>query len=266
MNRPRLIALDLDGTLLDREHAVSPRATAAIEALHGSGSEVILLTGRPPRMTWDYVRALGLEHAIVYNGASRYDLSRHACEHHHQLTRDAACEVMARLRAAHEGIGLGMETHHGWYLDPTLEERRKAAPRQLSSTRPDGVGPLEDFVEDAVIKVFARHPVLDAPGMASALEGLDVYVTWSGAGLLEVMHPTVNKREALERFAALRGVARADVAAMGDQHNDREVLAWVGHGVAMGNATEAVQAAADEVTLAHDEDGVAVVLERWLAP
>lgn len=261
---PELIALDMDGTLLDREHAVSPRAQHAIEALHGDGVEVILLTGRPPRMTWDYLEGLGLEHAIVYNGASRYDRSRDACEHHHQLDRDEALTVMARLRERHPEIGLGMETHHGWYLDAGLDALRRANPRPLSTIPPDDVGPLEDFVTDAVIKVFARHPELEVEAMAGALEGLDVYATWSGVALLEVMHPDVNKREALARFAEDRGMARERVVAFGDQHNDREVLAWAGLGVAMGNATDAVKQAADEVTAPHDQDGVAEVLERWL--
>lgn len=265
MVRPELIALDLDGTLLDAAHEVTARARDAIGTLHARGSEVILLTGRPPRMTWDYLAQLGLEHAIVYNGASRYDRTAHDCEHHHQLAGDEALAVMARLRERIEGIGLGMETHHGWYLDAELDERRRAHPRPLSTMPPDDVGVLEDFVRDAVIKVFARHPDLDAPAMADALDGLDVYATWSGAGLLEVMHPSVNKREALERFAAMRAIPRERVAAFGDQHNDREVLAWAGHGVAMGNATDAVKAAADEVTASHVDDGVASVLERWLS-
>lgn len=262
---PALIALDMDGTLLDREHAVSPRAHAAIRALHAGDAEVILLTGRPPRMTWEYLDALGLEHAIVYNGASRYDRTPDASEHHHQLSREQALVVMERLRERLDGVGLGMETHHGWYLDAQLDAGRRANPRPLSPIPPDDVGRVEDFVQDAVIKVFARHPSLEVHEMVGALEGLDVYATWSGVGLLEVMHSDVNKREALERFAAMRGVPRERVAAFGDQHNDREVLAWAGHGVAMGNATDAVKEAADEVTAAHHEDGVALVLERWLA-
>ena len=264
MVRPELIALDMDGTLLDRQHAVSPRAHAAIQALHAGDAEVILLTGRPPRMTWDYLDALGLEHAIVYNGASRYDRSRHDSEHHHQLDAEAARGVMTRLREQIEGVVLGMETHHGWYLDEAGEAMRRANPRPLSSIPPDGVGAVEDFVQDAVIKVFAKHATLTVDAMVGALDGLDVYVTWSGPGLLEVMHADVNKREALARFADARGVGREHVAAFGDQHNDREVLAWAGHGVAMGNATDAVKDAASEVTLPHDEDGVAHVLERWL--
>lgn len=264
MKPPQLIALDLDGTLLDARHAVSPRSAEAIRTLGARGTEVLLVTGRPPRMTRTFLEDLQLGHAIVYNGASRYDRDLDTCEHHHQMPAGEALAVIARLRARIPGVGLGIETHHGWYLDERLDAGRRANPRPLSPIPPDDVGRVETFVRDAVIKVFARHPDLEAPAMADVLAGMPVYVTWSGAGLLEIMHPAVNKRDALARYAVARDIPATDVAAFGDQHNDREMLSWAGLGVAMENAPSSVKAAADEVAPHHDEDGVAVVLERWL--
>ena len=78
------------------------------------------------------------------------------------------------------------------------------------------------------------------------------------------MHADVNKRDALAAWSAELGVDRRDVAVFGDQRNDIEMLRWAGRGIAPANATEEAQAAADEVTRSNDEDGVAVVLERWL--
>lgn len=261
--KPDLIALDMDGTLLDGERRVSPRAARAISQLAARGVEVILATGRPPRMTRRYVLDLGLEHALVFNGASRYSASRDHSVHHHELERGQALAVIRRLRAGLPDIGIGMETAHGWYLDETLERRRRQAPG-LNARPPDGVGPVEDFVREAVIKIFARHPEHDAQIMGRALDGAGIYMTWTNIELLEVQHPEVNKRDALQRFAAERGITREAVAAFGDEHNDVQMLSWAGHGVAMANGTRDAKEAADEVARSNDEDGVAQVLERWL--
>ena len=114
------------------------------------------------------------------------------------------------------------------------------------------------------IKVFARHAALGADAMALALDGVDVYTTWTKRELLEVMHPAVNKRDAVAHLAATLGIAQAETAAFGDGQNDVEVLAWAGWGVAVANASAEALQAADEVTLSHEQDGVAAVLERWI--
>ncbi|MDJ0974001.1 MAG: Cof-type HAD-IIB family hydrolase [Planctomycetota bacterium] len=264
MNRPELIALDLDGTLLDSGRQIPERAARALGALRDAGVHVVLATGRPPRMTRDFVLELGLDHALVFNGASRYHAPGDTSLHHHELDREAALEIIARLRNAMPGIGIGMETAYGWFLDEVLDARRRNHPMLVDASSPDGVGDVEGFVREGVIKIFARHGEHDAPAMATPLDGIEAYITWSHLQLLEVMHPAVNKRDALERYAAEHGVAREAVAAFGDQQNDIEMLTWVGHGVAMANASEATQAAADEVTASNDEHGVALVLERWL--
>ncbi len=262
--QPELIALDLDGTLLHSNAQVSPRGAAAIAALRDRHVHVVLATGRPARMTRDYVHQLGLEHALVYNGASRYRASRDESEHHHELDRGTALAVIRNLRERLPDIGIGMETSHGWYLDAPMEARRREHPIRSKAAPPDGTGPVEEFVRDAVIKVFARHPTQDARAMGAALSEQDLYLTWTDAHMLEVMHPEVNKRDALARLAADLGVARDAVAALGDEHNDAQMLAWAGIGVAMGNAGPEAREAADEVTASNDEDGVALVLERWL--
>lgn len=262
---PRLIALDLDGTLLDARHELTPRAHGAIRRCAQAGALVALCTGRPPRMTRAFAETLELEYSIVYNGASRYQRSTAACIHHHQLARPEAEEVIWCIREGVPGALLGIETSAGWFTDAALfddaRERLLAARLPL----PDGVGPVESFLAHGAIKIFARHPEHAPAAMAKSVRDLAVYATWSGPGLLEVMHERVNKADALERLAHEHGIARADVAAFGDNHNDVQMLAWAGHGVAPANASSEAQDAADEVTSHHDEDGIAEVLERWFA-
>ena len=265
MQPPRLIALDMDGTLLGPDHQVTPRGEAAIRGLTEAGVVVALATGRPTRMTTSFVHDLGLEYGIVFNGAACYRASDASVDYHHAMDRETGLRVIERLRTRLPEIRLGMETEHGWYLDPVLEERRRSVPRLAAYAPPDGVGAIEDFVQQRIVKVFARHPELGADQMAEALEDIDVYCTWTLLELLEVMHGEVNKREAIKHLGASLGIAREEIAAFGDGHNDVQAIEWAGWGVATANASEAARAAADEVTASNEDDGVAQVLERWLA-
>jgi hydroxymethylpyrimidine pyrophosphatase-like HAD family hydrolase len=94
------------------------------------------------------------------------------------------------------------------------------------------------------------------------LAGVDAVVTTSSADLLEIAGPGVSKAVALAELAAGRGVVAADVIAFGDMPNDLPMFAWAGYAVAVANAHPEVLAAADEITVSNDEDGVAIVLER----
>jgi Cof subfamily protein (haloacid dehalogenase superfamily) len=261
---PRLIAIDLDGTLLTSDKRISDRSAAAIAAARAAGAEVLLCTGRPPRGVRAYAQALSLPRAVVYNGATTVDFAADSAEHHHQLDEATARTVLARMHGAFPDLLAGMETAHGWYLEPATYRLRRPMLEAQGLPHPDGVGALDGFVRGPVIKLFFRHPERSVAELAAAIADLDVYRTWSGEALLEVMHPAVNKRDALVRVAAGLGVTRAEVAAFGDERNDREMLAWAGCGVAMAGASAEIRNGADLVCGDNDEDGVAQVLEDWL--
>ena len=206
---------------------------------------------------------LGLGHAIVYQGSATYHAADNRVDVHRRVEPDVARRVLARFRDRHPDALCALETEAGWFVDRALAEARGLAdlpPEQ----RPNGIGDVEEFVSDGVVKVLIRHASCGAPTLADAVDGLPVYHTWTTPDLLEVLSDGVNKRVALERYARERGVPRGRIAAFGDQHNDQEMLAWVGLGVAMSNGSEEARSAADVVTLANDEDGVAAVLELWL--
>lgn len=263
MNDIALIALDLDGTLLDPYGTVTDRSKRAVRAVVHSGRRVVLCTGRPPRLTRHIAEELELSDvAIVFNGASTYHVGLGTCEHHRQVDTDVALKLVEQIRARLPGAGIGLETHHGWYLDTHLYERARERLAAAGLAPPDGVGAVETFIEDRVIKIFVRHDVRSPAEMWDLLGPAPVYATWSGAGMLEMMHPQVNKREALEQLTSELGIEREQVMAFGDQNNDVEMLAWAGFGVAPANAVAEARAAADEVTASNAEDGVAQVLER----
>ena len=263
---PKLVALDLDGTLLTSQGTVTERTACALRRLRARGVRVVLCTGRPPRHTELLAAELGLsELVIAYNGAAVLNFTTGETTYRHQLPRELALKVIHALRTQHPEVMLGLETHHGWYLDTALFELRRPFLEARGLAFPDAHGKVETFAPDAVIKVLVRHPTLSAVELAQALGDLPVYATWSSRGLLEVMAERTNKQETLAYLCKEFGIAPAEVAAFGDQNNDKEMLAWAGFGVAMANAADEAKAAADFVTGSNDKDGVATVLERWLS-
>ena len=260
---PALIAIDLDGTLLRSDRRVSPRAKQAIAGLRDAGVDVTLCTGRPPRRVRAIAAELDLACAIVYQGSATYHAEGERTEVHRQLPRRVVLELIDGLRSALPDVMLALETDHGWYVDEALAASGHAAPCP-GEDGPDGIGDVRGFVREGVIKLLVRHPTLDARGLDDALADTAVYRTWTTPELLEILCEDVNKQRTLAAYAAERGVSRERVAAFGDQHNDRQMLAWAGLGVAMANGSDEARAAADLVTGTNDEDGVAVLLEAWL--
>ncbi|MEJ2287026.1 MAG: HAD-IIB family hydrolase, partial [Deinococcales bacterium] len=143
---PRLVALDLDGTLLTNDKRLTPRARAAVRALDARGVHVVVCTGRPPRSAVAYAEELGLHHPFVcFNGAALYDPKRRAVRVRHHLDAEVARIALARLRAAFPGVMAGLETDHGWYLDDALYSLRSSEAR-LGPEEPTGVGDIERFL------------------------------------------------------------------------------------------------------------------------
>lgn len=262
--RPRLVAFDLDGTLLSSERTISARNRAAVAGLVERGVRVVICTGRPPRTARVFAEQLELvDLAIVYNGGAVYNFAEERALARFDFSAEVAREAVAKVRAEHPGVMCGLESAYGWFVDSGRYEivRQGTLPYE---TEPDGVGDIVDFMRGEVTKLLFWHPATPIEALARTLADLPVHATWSMPGLLEVIGPGVNKRTALSRIAAELGFGAHEVAAFGDQHNDQEMLAWAGFGVAMGNATPQVQALADWVTGDADDDGVAEVVERWL--
>lgn len=260
--RPSLIAIDLDGTLLRSDHSVSARAKRAIAALQGAGVDVIACTGRPARRVRHIAAELSLPRAIVYQGSATYHPNEDRMEVHRQMSSDVALGVIERLRATYADVMCGIETDRGWFVDDALVASGHVVVHP-GEPGPSGTGDVADFVRDGVLKLLARHPSEGARDMAAALGDADVYRTWTTPDLLEILSDGVNKQVALAAYASSTGVSRQRVAAFGDQHNDREMLAWAGLGVAMANGSEEARGGADLVTTSNDEDGVARILETW---
>jgi hydroxymethylpyrimidine pyrophosphatase-like HAD family hydrolase len=260
---PRLIAIDLDGTLLRSDGSVSARTRRALGRAVAAGIALVVVTGRPAR----HVRELeGGEHlgalAICLNGALVYDLERHAVVSETRIPAAVAGELIERLRAGLPGICFAVEVglDHGW--EPAFG-RWRARPEAAQLAPGDAL----ILCQRGVNKLIVVHPDLSPEELLARSGDLvagRASVTYSGAPFLELGARQVSKASALVGYCAERAIDRSRVVALGDMPNDLSMLAWAGRGVAMANAHPTVLAATTEVTRSNDEDGVALVIERLL--
>lgn len=270
---PRLIATDLDGTLLRDDKSVSPRTIAALAAAEDAGIEVFFVTGRPARwmdVVSDHVHGHGL--AICGNGAAVVDLHGGPGAHRfvkvRELSRDNALDAVRLLRDAAPGTVYAVEQTYGFHQEPDYPKLHMEIPDNLMPAEellaPDGPGAAEP-----VLKILAYHPTLDPDGFLTTARlaiGERATVTRSSpSALLEISGPGVSKASTLALCCAERGISHEEVVAFGDMPNDVEMLTWAGQSYAMGNAHPDVIAAASGRTVANNDDGVALVIERMLA-
>jgi Cof subfamily protein (haloacid dehalogenase superfamily) len=264
---PQLVATDVDGTLLDPDERVSPRAAAVVDRLVAAGVGFVLVTGRPPRWIPPVVTQLGVASlAVCANGAVLYD----AAEDRVLWARTLAPDVLTLLAAAATetlpGCGLAVERVG---VDAARSGPFVAEPGYLHAWD-DGDDVTEhrpELLDRPAVKLLVREPRLSSDALVAALTpvvGDAADLTFSHPrGLVEISPPGITKATGLAEVAQLHGVSAADVVAFGDMPNDLEMLRWAGHGVAMGNAHPAVLEVADEITASNAEDGFALVLERW---
>lgn len=267
MSLPRLIASDLDGTLLRNDGTASPRTLRALRTAQDAGTEIVIVTARPPRFVDRLAGAAGLVGtAVCSNGALVYDIATRTVVSSRLLSLTTARRVAAALAAAVPGVGFALETGNQVLYEPAYRLRMS---EDTGAELP--VPALADLwlTEAPVTKLLAWSDRLDADTLLAAARqgaGDEVQLTHSGGrGLLEISAPGVTKAGTLAVLCAARGIDAADVIAFGDMPNDLTVLTWAGTGYAMANAHPAVLAAVTTHTASNEEDGVAEVVERLFA-
>jgi hypothetical protein len=260
----KLVAIDLDDTLLDNSRAVSPRAKAAIAAAVARGVTVTVATGRMFPSALPYARQLELDVPLItYNGALvRCGLSGETLLHN-------------PLDAATAGKVLALFRERGWhvqvYLDDVLYVReRNAAVRKYEEIAGIAAVPVGDglwTLSGEPTKMLAMADPESIPGIDAAVRALcggRIYTAASKPYYLEITHPDATKGTALAFLAGRLGISRGEVMAIGDSVNDLDMIEYAGLGVAMGNASQQVKEAADAVVAANDADGVAAAIEEYV--
>ncbi|SDF62979.1 Cof-type HAD-IIB family hydrolase [Sporolituus thermophilus] len=260
----KLIAVDLDDTLLDNSLAVSARAREAIAQAVAQGITVTVATGRMYRSALPYARQLGLDVPLItYNGALIKAALSGEVLLHRPLAEDVAHEVLAFSR------------QRGWYIQVYLDDvlyvtelnERALYYETIAGVKAVPVGDRLYDLPGAPTKLLVMAEPADILRIQEEVQarfGDRLYAVVSKPNYLEMVHPAVNKGAALAFLAEMLGISRDEVMAIGDSHNDLDMLEYAGFGVAMGNASERVKAVAQAVTRGNDEDGVAEAIEKIL--
>ena len=287
----RLLASDIDGTLLPRSGPISDRTVAALRDSQAAGVHVVLATGRPPRWMSDIAARTGIRgHAVLANGAVVVDLQRVAEPDHGVVrTTTLAPETVAvlaeELRAAIPGLFFAVESVGEFGVEPgwpqPIEANLPTAPLDELLARTGGVVKLLAKLSGHATPAGGEWADPDGPEAhaSTSTVGDDMLVrarqvlagrgeaTHSGATvpLVEIGPPGVTKAATLAELAAELGVDRVDTVAFGDMPNDVAMLRWAGTGYAMADGHPDALAAADQVAPPCAEDGVAQVVEGLLA-
>ena len=253
----RLVATDLDGTLLRSDGRVSAYTRDVLAALEAGGTPVVIVTARPIRWMddlWELVGGHGL--AIVSNGAAVYDVAAGTVREVTGIHGPDGLALAEAIRAAVPGATFAIECESGIRLDPGYVDDYRV---------PEGSprGPLEEIWTDPALKVLVRCPGMDPGDLRRAVVdavGDLATPTWSGDGLVEISAAGVTKAAALQRLARGLGYTAAEVVAFGDMPNDLPMLQWAGTSYAVANADPMVLEAADHEAPTNDDDGVARTL------
>ena len=271
----RLIALDLDGTLLNSAKELTPRSRAALDAAAEAGIEIVPSTGRFYGGMPEVIRALPyVRYAITINGAQVYDIRNDCSLYSALIPLDEAVEIMAFLDGKPLIYDCYMD-NRGWMTESMWNRSAEFAPdehyrkmlRELRTPVPElkafllargtDVQKIQFFTKDLAL----RDRLLEEIGQRFPA----LIVSSSLANNVEINNEKANKGEALLHLAAQLGLSRTQTMAFGDGLNDLRMLSDAGIGVAMENARPEVFAVSDRVTLSNDRDGVAAVIETLLA-
>ncbi|MDM4721766.1 HAD family hydrolase [Micromonospora sp. WMMA1363] len=261
---PRLVATDIDGTLLRDDWTLSPRTAEVLARISARGTPVVLVTGRPIRwLKLVYDQLAEPLPAICANGAVVYDPAADEVLRADPLAPELLAEVARRLRAEVPGVSFAVEIvdsremrHETHY--PLRWDADHGAIRAVETP--------EELLAAPAVKLLARAGTQDPDAfvalVAGALAGLAEATHSSYSGLVEISAAGVTKAAGLAWYCSRREIDAIGVLAFGDMPNDVPMLTWAGRGVAVANAHRAVLDIADEVTAANTADGVAAYLEQ----
>lgn len=270
-SRPKLVATDLDGTVVRSDDTVSERTHAALARVRAAGVPVVGATGRGPRLLDLTMRDLQTADYLVMAGGGRVVRMADRPEGQAGTLLDVRLDgpsiaaLLDELQTVTGPLTVMVEALDHPYA-PLLGDTDPSWPW------PERVAamPWPEALQSDVIKVFVRVDGFDVDGLLHTVRQVippaKASVTQAGLGFVEICPPAVDKATGLARVAEAVGVDPAEVLVFGDMPNDLPMFGWAGWRVAVGNAHPSVRVLADEITLTNDEDGVAEYLDRLFPP
>ncbi|HUL34986.1 MAG TPA: Cof-type HAD-IIB family hydrolase [Candidatus Eisenbacteria bacterium] len=271
----RLIALDIDGTLLNSRFSVSDRNRAAIAEAVRRGIEVALVTGRRFDFALPVAKQIDSPLTMIVNNGALVRTKEGHTHLRHLLLRDTARRVLETTRPWRSGASVVFDrplANQVMLETIDLEDGIRGAYYQRNLPFLAEARPLESCLTEDPIQVMLSGPVGPmreaerALRSAAFMHEFAIAVTVYEAkdfSMIDVINPRVSKGTTLAEWTGLRGVARAEILAIGDNHNDEEMLSFAGIPVVMENAVPELKTRGWHVTHTNDNDGVAAAIERF---
>jgi Cof subfamily protein (haloacid dehalogenase superfamily) len=273
----RLVAIDIDGTLLNSEEEISPANFAAIQQTTARGIEVVLLTGRRLATARWIPQKLGLGGPfVVHNGALVLQMAGGLPLARFFLDPPTACEVLERSHHFLDAILLHIEdgedglmaVHPASVANPILQRYLSRNHQRVIHTEE-----LNIFADECLIQIMfagCTKQIDEIEAQLACIQGpLQPHITKTcyrdrDFGIMDILDRKCSKARALNFLATRNGIARSQILAIGDNHNDLDMLRFAGTGVAMGNAVRELKDTAFFVTGCNNSDGVALALDQFI--
>jgi len=260
----RMVAIDLDGTLLNDSKKISDQTADALRCLPGRGVKVVIASARPPRSVRGFHSILGLDTLTInYNGALIWDESNRRIMHHQPMEPQLVGRIIEQARAINDQVLVSCEVLDRWFTDRFDQPYTTETGRLF---RPDVIAPLSEFLNQPITKLL----LLGEPTLIRQLQ-LELVPQYSpqaaivrcDAELLQIMDHRASKANALRLVAGYYGISLPQVLAIGDAANDVDMLQAAGYEVAMDNAHPSVKAVAHWVAPSNNDHGVHAALRRY---
>jgi Cof subfamily protein (haloacid dehalogenase superfamily) len=268
----RLLAVDIDGTLLDSNFQISQANLNALRAAHQTGVEVVLVTGRRHTFALPIARELGFDLWLISSNGAITKSTSGELFHRDLLPRSAALQFCAEMDRFRKNIVITFDREDkGALVMEGVEELNLSIRRWVEKNLAyiQFLQPVEAALSTDPIQAMVCGPIARMQEAEKVLQGSKVFgeVTvlktqyeHRDLCILDVLNQSCSKGHALERWARHRGIARAEIMAIGDNFNDLEMLEFAGNPVIMGNACEQLKRNGYKVTCTNDQNGVAVAL------
>jgi Cof subfamily protein (haloacid dehalogenase superfamily) len=273
---PRLLAIDIDGTLLNSRFQISPENIAALQRAHQAGVEVVLVTGRRHTFALPIAQQLGFDVWLISSNGAITRSMQGELFHRDMLPVETArrlCRELPGFTAnlvftfdREEKGALVLESFEafqgsifGW-----IEKNRAYIERVEPIARSLTSDPIQAMYCGGFERVRQIHATLAASSVRRELTVLRTEYPKRDLAIIDLVNAGCSKGTALARWAAHRGIEPAEVMAIGDNHNDREMLEFAGIPVLMGNACDELRALGWHLTCSHDEHGVAAAIQQFI--
>jgi len=272
----RLIAIDIDGTLLDSRSQVSPANLDALGRAYRAGIETVLVTGRRHDFALPIAQSLGFDLWIISSNGAVTRSTRGESFHRDLLPKKTAIHLCRAMRDFRDNTVITFDRDGmGAIVCEQHERLYGVIQRWMEKNAPyiEYVNPIEKaLIEDPIQVMFCGEIALMQTAVARLRDsGLQNEITvlrtqynHRNLTIVDILNAGCSKGHALERWAARRGLTRDEVMAIGDNYNDIEMLTFAGHPVIMGNASDDLKQNGWTITLHNDESGVAAAIEQVL--